>query len=152
MKTITSEDYIPMKLWAKDHWSTLAYIETVMVDLGGFQVGFDARMRSNRRNFRVMKDECPKPKRVGPFNPLGIPMGPDHGTILNNGKAVANHDDWYCVQDMAAEGLFEQTADDIQPKVNLKLSAKGKELVARLRQHKANGGNFKNFDFTKKDI
>jgi len=30
-----------MDLWGRDHWSTLAYIETVMVDCKGFQIGQD---------------------------------------------------------------------------------------------------------------
>ncbi len=43
---------VPVELWSKDHWSTLAYIETVMVEHGGrFEVGWDPRMRQNRRNF-----------------------------------------------------------------------------------------------------
>lgn len=152
MKTITADEYITMDLWSKDHWSTLAYIETVMVDIGGFQVGFDARMRSNRRNFRVMKEECSKPKRVTASNPLGIPMNSDQGTILKNGKMVENHDDWACVQDMAAEGLFIEGVEGVEPKKVLRLSPKGSELISRLRQHKAAGGTFKNFDYTKKEI
>jgi hypothetical protein len=29
------DGYIDIHLWGKDHWSTLAYIETVMVECGG---------------------------------------------------------------------------------------------------------------------
>lgn len=34
--------YVPMDMWAKDHWTTLAYIDNVMVDNAGFQVGREA--------------------------------------------------------------------------------------------------------------
>lgn len=31
---LTVDDNIPMNLWGKDHWTTLAYIETVMIAAG----------------------------------------------------------------------------------------------------------------------
>ena len=40
------DGYVPPNLFGKDHWSTLAYMETIMVDCGGFQVGADPRMRA----------------------------------------------------------------------------------------------------------
>lgn len=140
------DEYIPMNKWSKDHWSTLAYLETVMVDAGGFQVGSDPRMRSNRRHFRVMHQECPKPKRPTKDWALGVVMDASHGTVLKDGSSVANHDDWMCVQDMAAEGLFTTDVDGVQPGETLHLSARGLALAAALRAHKAAGGTFASFD------
>ena len=139
------DDYIAMNRWSKDHWSTLAYLETVMVDCGGFQVGSDPRMRSNRRHFRVMHEECPRPKRAT-RGAGGVAMNAEHGTRLNDGCVVANHDDWMCVQDMAAAGLFTVGADEVQPGQTLHLSSRGQDVVAALRAHKAAGGNFAQFD------
>jgi hypothetical protein len=139
-----NDKYIPMEHWSKDHWSTLAYVETVIVDCAGFQIGSDARMRSNRRHFRLMNNECPRPKRSGKPG-LGITMGPEHGTCLKDNIVVPEHDDWMCVQDMAAEGLFTISAEDIEPSVVLNLSPKGTALVEALRRHKSSGGTFSNF-------
>lgn len=144
--SFTEDDFIPMAYWGRDHWSTLAYIDAVMVECSGFQVGRDARMKSNRRNFRVMGQECPKPKRPGDnVSMFAQPMEREHATKLNNGQQVANHDDWFCVQDMAAEGLFNQAPDDIQPGVVLSLSAKGVQTVNLLRDHQRNGGQLAQF-------
>lgn len=145
---IDPNEFVPEALFWHDHWSTLAYLETVLVDCGGFQVGLDARMRQNRRNFRVMMKECPRPKRTGlaGMSQSGaIPMDPEHGTRLQDGTVLEWSDDWSCVQDMAAAGYFTCGPDAVEPKVILHLSEKGQAICARLRQHKANGGNWRNF-------
>lgn len=140
-----SDDYIPMNQWGKDHWSTLAYLETVMVDCAGFQVGADPRMRSNRRNARVMREQCARPKRSAHRWSPCVVMNPEHGTRLNDGKVLSNHDDWMCVQDMAEAGLFTVGVDGVEPGQTLHLSPRGLELCAQLRAHKAQGGKFANF-------
>lgn len=141
------DDYISMLNWHKDHWSTLAYVETVMVDNAGFQLGTDAHMRSNRRNFRVMAEACPRPKRASGANPsLARVMQPQHTTRLKDGSPTDNHDDWACIQDMAAEGLFTVGPEDVQPAVVLHLSERGQGVCNALRAHKAAGGHFAGFD------
>lgn len=57
--TFTMDDSIPVAYCGKNHWSLLAYIETVMVECGGFDVGFDPRMTQNCRNYRIMKEINP---------------------------------------------------------------------------------------------
>jgi hypothetical protein len=144
--TFSTEDYIPMSHWGRDHWSTLGYAETVMAECGGFQVGADARMKSNRRNFRVMAQECARPKRPGkPTSAIAMVMQPEHATKLNDGQVVDNHDDWSCLQDMAAEGLFVQEPTDIQPGVILTLSEKGNAVANALREFKRNKGQYAQF-------
>lgn len=137
-------EYIPMVLWGKDHWTTLTYMETVMVECGGFQVGLDPRMRSHRVHYRVMYQKCRRPKRPSPQY-AGVVMRPEHSTILNDGQQVPNHDDWCCIQDIAHEGLLTIPVDHIQPKIELHLSEKGQVIVAKLRQHLMAGGSFGNF-------
>lgn len=148
-----SESYVPMAQWGKDHWSTLAYVETIMVDCGGFQVGTDPRMKSNRRHFRIMQEGCPRPRRVKPIAAAGMVMRPEHATVLKDGSLVDNHDDWMCLQDMAQCGLFKAkigevvlSAEDIEPGVHLQLSELGQRLTAQLRQHKANEGQWSTFE------
>jgi len=141
------DEYISMAKWGKDHWSTLAYLETVEVECGGFQVGFDGRMRQGRRNFRVMSQECPKPKRPSkcPRPQDAEPMGREDGTRLNDGTVVEGHDDWYCVQDIAMESLFTTGVDSVEPGSILHLSKRGWDVVNALRKHKAGGGNYASF-------
>lgn len=143
--------YIPMDKWAKDHWSTFAYIETVMVDCGGFQVGRDAMMKSNRRHFRVMAEQCPNPKRTKNTGALAICMSPEHATILNDQQQLPGHDDWCCMQDMAAQGLFDLDVDHIEPGVTLHLSELGFKVASELRRHLSNNGKMAAFSFKDDD-
>lgn len=147
VRVFSVDDYIPMEFWGKNHWSTLAYIETVMVETGGFEVGFDPRMTQNRRNFRVMAEQNPKPKRPGrtPSMAFSSPMDVKYSTALNNGQKVDRHDDWCCVQDFAASGLL--TTKEFEPKDVLHLSEFGQKVCAALRIHKQNGHNFASFQY-----
>jgi hypothetical protein len=145
-RQFTTDDYIPMAYWGKDHWTTLAYAETVIVDCGGFQVGADAHMRAGRRNYRVMAQECAHPKRTGKStSSLAVVMELAYSTKLNDGQVLSGHDDWSCIQDMAAEGLFAQGPDAVEPGVVLTLSAKGNLVANALREFKRNKGAFVNF-------
>lgn len=141
---MTTENYIPMSNWGKDHWSCLGYIESVITECSGFQVGSDARMRQGRYHFRIMFEECPHPRRPSKA-PFAIPMEPKHGSRLKDGSFVEGHDDWHCVQDMANEGLFVEMVGDVEPKVMLHLSDKGRTLAEKLRKHKGSGGSFGTF-------
>jgi hypothetical protein len=137
----SADDYIPSAVWGKDHWTTLAYVETVATDCAGFQVGSDARMRTNRRHFRVMQD-CLKPRRAKAGG-IGLVMDPvAHATRLNDGQTVEGHDDWNCVQDLANEGLFNLDASGVEPGITLHLSTKGQAWCAKLRSHKQAGGTY----------
>ncbi|VTU42999.1 MULTISPECIES: hypothetical protein [unclassified Variovorax] len=143
-KTYSKDDIIPSSAWGKDHWSTLSYVEAVATDCAGFQVGADARMRSTRRNLRVMQSECPRPKRAGARSwPHAVDS--HHGTRLRDGSEVDGHDDWACLQDLAAEGLFTSNEQDIEPGEVLHLSKKGKAWASALRSHKQAGGAFSTF-------
>ena len=137
--------FVPPEQWGPDHWSTLAYVETVMVECGGFEIGADARMRSARHNFRVMNEQCSHPKRPSGRRGLGLVMDVSDGSTLHDGMKVPGHDDWVCLQDLAAAGFFTVGPDDIEPRAVLHLSELGAAVTAQLRAHKAAGGTFKNF-------
>lgn len=150
-----SDGYVPLARFGRDHWSTLAYAETVMVECGGFQIGFDGRMRQGRQHFRVMREQCPKPRRPTAGGSHGVPMDLKYSTPLKDGAVVEGHDDWHCVQDMAHAGFFhalvgsevitEQVAAHMEPGVILSLSPLGCEAADALRAHKRGGGSFGNF-------
>lgn len=59
------QSYVPVARWGRDHWRCLAYVEAIMVEMAGFQVGADPRMTANRRHYRVMAEQCPRPKPPG---------------------------------------------------------------------------------------
>ncbi|UTU09558.1 hypothetical protein CcrBL47_gp272c [Caulobacter phage BL47] len=148
------DGYVPITLFGKDHWSMLAYAEIEAVECGGFQVGFDARMRQGRQHFRVMHEECRRPKRINGGH-QGVVMRAEHGSRLNDGTYIENHDDWHCVQDMVAAGLMGvkkrdlilPLVEEMEPGVFLHLTSLGHDVVSRLRRHKADGGNFAGFRF-----
>jgi len=135
------EDPIPMDKWGKDHWSTLAYLETVCVEKQEFEVVTNPHMRSKRRHFRILAQETHT-------DPCAIPMSREHGTLLFDGSMVENHDDWDCLGDMIGAGLIFPTSDchgEVGPYSRLKLSEAGQKMAAALRRHKSAGGNFGNF-------
>lgn len=144
-KTFSIDDAIPPAFWGKDHWSTLAYVDTVMVDCGAFEIGADGRMRSSRRNYRVMCEENPRPLRSGGHAPA-VPMDSTrHSTRLNNGQMVVGHDDWACVRDMASVNLFTHPVEAFEPGVTLRFTRKGRAWAEALREFKRQGGNFGSF-------
>lgn len=145
-----ADDLIPVAMFSKDHWSTLAYVESVMTECAGFQVGLDPRMRATRRSHPVMSEECPHPKRPSASSgrslaSTAITMRPGEGTVLKDGTKVPGHDDWACLQDLAEAGYFTTAQNDIEPGVTLHLSERGRVVAAALRTHKAGGGQFRQF-------
>lgn len=130
--TIKEDEYVPRELWGRDHWSTLAYIETKLVDGNGYRVQFDPRMRQNRRHFRVLAGRKSE----------GIPMSPEHGTSLSDDTYLPWHDDWCCVQDMLKAGLFTGDPNKWDSGFELRLSEAGHKAIAAVRKHKAQGGSF----------
>ena len=141
MKTKTSlceMKHIPMNQWGKDHWSTLAYLETLAVENSGLAIPVNARMRTN---------EIRHPHLVG-FTPQGSSAlnGSRYPTRLKEGE-VKEHDDWDCVDDATDEGLIEDVGTGLNRAY--KFTKLGKEVMAKLRQFKMDGGNFHSFVFVK---
>lgn len=132
--TISESDYVQPELWGKDHYSTLAYIETKLIESSGYSVRFDPHMRQKRRHFRLLGDPSV-------WN-LGVPMERQYGTRLSDGTYLPWHDDWDCVADMWAAGLFLGPAADFDRGAKLQLSDVGHRAVAAIRKFKAQGGNF----------
>ncbi len=155
MTMIPNDDYIPLAKFGKDHWSTFAYAETVMVDNKGFQVGFDGRMRQGRAHYRVMSEQCHEPRRQKHAgHDSAQVMRREHSTRLRNGDQVEGHDDWHCVQDLVNAGLMGTKrhdgivlplVDNMEPGVTLHLTTTGERCLIALRVHKSNGGNFGDF-------
>jgi hypothetical protein len=132
--------YIPMDRWGKDHWSTLAYFETLVVDHKGMIS--NARMRCNarlHRNFAWMT----------PFSPHTAES--EYPTRLKGGIEQPGHDDWSCLEDMIAAGLvngyFRQLSEATfgNSQAYVELTAAGRALANELRAHKSSGGTYATF-------
>lgn len=134
--TIAEDSFVSLELWGKDHWSTLAYIETKLVDGDGYCLQFDPHMRQNRRTFRVLAEGAANVRN-------GVAMSPEHGSRLADDTYLPWHDDWCCVQDMVEAGLFQP--GEWEPGFPLILTEKGLAFANALRNHKATGGTFSNF-------
>jgi hypothetical protein len=141
---IPEGEHVPMNLWGRDHWSTLAYIETKLVNHGETVVEFDPRMRQKRRHFRLLLQALPGHRKPGAIV-QGQAMEAQHGSRLSDGSYLPWHDDWDCVTDMIEEGLFENDGGDGELiGYPLKLTELGYAATAAIRKHKAEGGNFSN--------
>jgi len=134
---------ISMSKWGKDHWSTLAYLETLAVERSGLAIPVRARMRTN---------EIRHPHLLGNTGfSSGALNGSGYPTRLKEGE-VKGHDDWDCVDDAIEEGLVEDVGTGLNRAY--KFTKLGKEVIAKLRQFKMDGGNFQDFVFIKeiKDV
>ncbi|MHB9005289.1 MAG: hypothetical protein ACYC6C_14800 [Coriobacteriia bacterium] len=131
---------VPESNFGRDHLSTLLYIESVMVDYAGFDVGLDAKMRTHRDNWRRLSEREARhargSKRDGAVS--------QNGTLLRDTDSVKHHDDWDCLSDMAAAGYFDcdtpwQVGDD------LRLSDRGAAVAHAFRRHRIRGGTYADF-------
>ena len=121
---------VTMALWGKDHWSTLGYIETRIVDYKGVP---------DRDHMRCDGERHPGLAGRAATRP-GSKKCP---TRLKHGKLLYDHDDWDCVEDMIAEDLLKWEGTGIHPE--FVLTKRGKAVCAALRVHKQDGGNFAQF-------
>jgi len=117
---------VPVELWGKDHWSTLAYLETRAVDKDG---------KVNPSQMR-----CDRERHPGLACAFHIKPYP---TRIKDGIELEDHDDWDCFDDAVAAGFVEWKGSGINPIVVF--TKKGYEVAAKLREHRAKGGAFTEF-------
>ena len=131
-------EYISIDRWGKDHWSTLAYLETCAVDNRGLID--NRRMRTHPRLHREL---------VG-ITFGEIQDGSQYPTRLREGE-LEKHDDWSCLEDMVANKLcrafFREKYD--RPfggnESRVEFTELGLKVAAELRAYKASGGKFSDF-------
>lgn len=129
--------------FGKDHWSTFAYIETCCVDHKGI-IEF-SRMRTNEKTHPFYKDA----------RSCSFPWAESNGTRLksyfqDNSLIDPEHDDWDCIDDLIDAGLLEWNGTGANPV--FKLTKLGIKVAAKLREHKANGGYFANFEWSEENV
>ncbi len=142
---------IPLDRWGKDHYSTLAYLETRAVDYAG--VIRNANMRTSIKRHPLFV------ARGG----LGSPTdGGEYPTTYKDGE-MNEHDDWDCLNDMVEAGLlavkpanpelWEVPVGSRGPmkhhgsvptkelKITVKLTELGQKVAGELRAYKQKKGN-----------
>ena len=126
--------HVSIEKWGKDHWSTFAYAETLAVDSGkdGLIIPDRPRMRTNEKTH---------PHLTGDL--LGCASGSKYPTRLKEGE-VKGHDDWDCLDDAVREGLLTDEGTGLNRA--FLLTKKGKEVANQLRNHKSDGGQFREFN------
>lgn len=132
-------EFIPPELWGKDHFSTLAYVETRCVDHQIKKTGYAS---IDRRHMRVDASRHPQFAHEGNEN-----FAAKYPTRLVGKIMLENHDDYDCLYDMEAAEVIELGGTGLQPVV--KLTPKGNVIATRLRDHlKTTGGSLGSFRYT----
>jgi hypothetical protein len=101
---------VPVKRFGKDHWSTLAYIETRIVDYRG--VLSTDHMRISSRRHPMLLAMKPRARVLGatsdgadyPTRLKSETVNPETG--LFESENLPEHDDYDCVDDLIAAGLL----------------------------------------------
>lgn len=125
----TAKQLETMANWGKDHWSTLAYLETRWVDHTG---------TINPSHMRCNPARHPEHAHEGSRGGL-------YPTRLKGGSTIEGHDDWDCVGDFATVGLLVLVGTPTEPRIQF--TGLGNKVSAALRVHKGHGGSFGNFEY-----
>lgn len=122
-----------VELFGKDHWSTLAFVETRCVDYKG--VLDQDKMRCNLNRHAAF---------AGPVQRRSLIMQwqENWGTRLSDGTMLSDHDDWDCLIDLAKVGYIEII--DIDSAV-VKMTPAGLEVVQKLRIYRTETGRYTDF-------
>jgi len=131
---MTTRTSIPVEQFGKDHWSTLAYVETRCVDFAGV-LGKD-QMRCNMNRHADM---------AGPHQQRSLVMKwqEKYGTVLNTGTIIVHHDDWDCLEDLIAAGFVEPIIPTYEGMVCM--TEEGTRVAQLIRVFKSQGGRYADF-------
>ena len=127
---------IPIGLWGKDHWSTLAYIETICVEnRDGLGMPKPAKIQTNLNRHPELAFMS--------VTPFGSQLnGEQYGIRLAGGVELpgTDYDEWDCIEDMCKAHLVLDVGFTGSPA--FRLTALGSAVAAKVRAYKATGGNF----------
>lgn len=127
--------------FGKDHWSLLAYIQTLCVDSQSGIGRINAnRMRTNKNKRPHIGNSCITPWKESWGTRLQGYFECDKETQQT--LQLKEHDDWDCLEDLEQNGLVDIISD-----VNhfITLTESGKALSLRLTHHKLNGEHYATF-------
>lgn len=124
--------------FGKDHWSTLAFLETQIVDrtlpidLRRMRVNDSKRGFSNG-NMNIFPSDKSIHKWIDEWS-----------TELKDGSLSSGHDDIDVVDDLEKFGYLNNNGTHIN--IIPKLTEKGLKVCNAIRKHKGEGGSFATFD------
>ena len=113
-------EIVPPEQFGQDHWSTLLFVENIIVDHAGHLCPDDQRMR-------VWKYGAVK----------------NYPTRLKGSKTIEHHDDWDCITDLIAAGILAERS--IADGDKYFLTDYGWKVASQLRRWKADGLNISTF-------
>lgn len=142
--TNPAQSATPVSKFGKDHWSLLAYVESRCVD-GDAGVGtlVCAHLRGNSHTHPLLANTAWKPgfsTRLKGF--FEYEQRSDVAKAIEAGFMLEGHDDWDCLDDLAAAGYVEILS---LANGRVRMTEAGLEMAAQVRQHKARGGQFAGF-------
>lgn len=139
----------PVSKFGKDHWSMLAYLETLCVD-GREGIGTidKRRVRCNENTHPLCKgiysgESAWKPNySTRLFGFFEFPDRGDTQKAVEAGLQLLGHDDWDCADDLEAACFVEviNIANGF-----VRMTKEGSRVCGLLREHKSTGGMFANF-------
>jgi hypothetical protein len=135
---------VKMAEFGKDHWSLLAYVETLCVESSKKGVGEISkdRMRCNPKHHPLHAvNEVRGVHWIDDYSSRLAGYYPETGGT-DKSKMVRGHDDWDCLDDLEAAKLIEVLSEANGFVI---LSDLGREMAGRIRAHKTKGGSFSNF-------
>lgn len=124
---------VTIEMFGKDHWSTFAYLTTLVNDGGRVDI---RRMRCDRKRHPLLA-------ATPEFGGVVMSRYDSPPTRLKNDELLHDHDDWDCVDDLTAVGLVENIGSHVNPVI--RLTSEGLEVMRQITEHKQNGGVFANF-------
>lgn len=143
-------DPVKIEDFGKDHFSLLAYLECRCVDNNGTVNGAHLRHNPAKRPAVVGSDT----ESISAMA-AGIGWKPEYGTRLKGfwkadgtrdpSRQIPDHDDIDCMEDLEEAGLIKNEGSGLNPLI--RMTKEGGRVAALLREHKANGGNFSEFEF-----
>ena len=119
--------------FGKDHWSTLAFVETRCVDDNG--VLDKDRMRCNLNRHRGLAGKTQQGSGL-------MDWKMNWCTCLKDGTPLPEHDDWDCLIDLAKAGYVEIIDIDAG---TVRLTEQGWTIAHQLRRFIAQKGSYKAF-------
>jgi hypothetical protein len=140
MKEKQIKGSIPIEAWGKDHASMLGYVECCCVDKKGLLDGNRVRVNSNEHP--VFGDQGLK------FRGGRVSNWEDSWrTHIKAGfVAPAYHDDVHVLDELEEHGFVTLVGTMVNP--YYAMTKQGLAVAHALREHKANGGSFYQFNWT----
>lgn len=142
-KPTAAPAHVPVEKWGKDHWSLLAYVETLCVDSSKKGIGEidKRRVRCNENRHTLHAVNYPTCKWQSSYGTrLQGYWAKDGRTVP--AKLMKDHDDWDCLSDLDAAGMVEVISE---ANGFVKLTQRGSTVAGALRAYKAQGGVFADF-------